>query len=300
MIATVTDPYAFPPSTCLDKLLSRAHSLCEPLGFEAGDANLYRYVGNGPTNATDPSGLVEAYVKNFLAATPALGGKVPPGWQVHHTYQQALAEGAVLPGINVHDAQYLRAVDPKMHKEIGVIQTNFWEQQKQAFKCRKISEVVKNPDFDIELLKKHMKDIEDTYDNLWIKPGATHEEIKATFAAVKEGSDAVSSGRRITTTLNKLGVPLGVFTVFSLITDNVALAKNIVVPDAETQAATNRMLEQYRFSLQMAMDKHSLTRTRVNLLGNSVHSYLTHLKVDVRITNTLAKQFAIIEAECAN
>jgi len=29
----------------------------DPIGFDAGDANLYRYVGNGPTNATDPSGL---------------------------------------------------------------------------------------------------------------------------------------------------------------------------------------------------------------------------------------------------
>ncbi len=31
----------------------------DPIGFEAEDANLYRYVGNEPTNATDPSGLVE-------------------------------------------------------------------------------------------------------------------------------------------------------------------------------------------------------------------------------------------------
>jgi RHS repeat-associated protein len=29
----------------------------DPLGFDAGDSNLYRYVNNGPTNATDPSGL---------------------------------------------------------------------------------------------------------------------------------------------------------------------------------------------------------------------------------------------------
>ena len=28
----------------------------DPIGFEAGDANLRRYVGNSPTNATDPSG----------------------------------------------------------------------------------------------------------------------------------------------------------------------------------------------------------------------------------------------------
>jgi uncharacterized protein RhaS with RHS repeats len=29
----------------------------DPLGFDAGDSNLYRYVGNNPTNATDASGL---------------------------------------------------------------------------------------------------------------------------------------------------------------------------------------------------------------------------------------------------
>jgi hypothetical protein len=31
----------------------------DPLGFGAGDSNLDRYVGNGPTNGTDPSGLEE-------------------------------------------------------------------------------------------------------------------------------------------------------------------------------------------------------------------------------------------------
>ena len=30
----------------------------DPKGFAAGDQNLYRYVNNGPTNATDPSGLL--------------------------------------------------------------------------------------------------------------------------------------------------------------------------------------------------------------------------------------------------
>src|SRR5213078_4888698 len=40
----------------------------DPKGFGAGDRNLYRYVGNGPTDAVDPSGLdagipPEAYAK---------------------------------------------------------------------------------------------------------------------------------------------------------------------------------------------------------------------------------------------
>jgi RHS repeat-associated protein len=30
----------------------------DPLGFDAGDVNLYRYVGNSPTNSKDPLGLV--------------------------------------------------------------------------------------------------------------------------------------------------------------------------------------------------------------------------------------------------
>ena len=31
----------------------------DPIGFAAGDGNLYRYVGNGPTTSGDPSGLKE-------------------------------------------------------------------------------------------------------------------------------------------------------------------------------------------------------------------------------------------------
>ena len=44
----------------------------DPIGFAAGDANLYRYVGNGPTNATDPSGLQE---KPDLSPDPVLSDK---------------------------------------------------------------------------------------------------------------------------------------------------------------------------------------------------------------------------------
>jgi len=38
----------------------------DPIGFEAGDANTRRYVGNSPTNATDPSGLID--VSRFMLA----------------------------------------------------------------------------------------------------------------------------------------------------------------------------------------------------------------------------------------
>jgi hypothetical protein len=39
----------------------------DPIGFEGGDSNLYRYVANTPTNATDPSGLF-LYAKDEATA----------------------------------------------------------------------------------------------------------------------------------------------------------------------------------------------------------------------------------------
>ncbi|MBK8812778.1 MAG: RHS repeat-associated core domain-containing protein [Acidobacteria bacterium] len=34
----------------------------DPIGFAGGDFNLYGYVGNGPLNRTDPSGLIDPSV----------------------------------------------------------------------------------------------------------------------------------------------------------------------------------------------------------------------------------------------
>ncbi len=39
----------------------------DPLGFDAGDSNLYRYVNNDPTEATDPSGMDYLNINNGIA-----------------------------------------------------------------------------------------------------------------------------------------------------------------------------------------------------------------------------------------
>jgi RHS repeat-associated protein len=51
----------------------------DPIGFEAGDGNLYRYVGNGPIDRTDPSGLftlgdISDETLAFLLSNPDVGG----------------------------------------------------------------------------------------------------------------------------------------------------------------------------------------------------------------------------------
>jgi RHS repeat-associated protein len=45
----------------------------DPIGFEAGDSNLYRYVGNQPTTLTDPTGLEPPRVRNNEFEPPIFG-----------------------------------------------------------------------------------------------------------------------------------------------------------------------------------------------------------------------------------
>ncbi len=47
-----------------------------PLGFDAGDANLYRYVRNAPTDATDPSGLKVEVDGTPMAKNDAVYNKI--------------------------------------------------------------------------------------------------------------------------------------------------------------------------------------------------------------------------------
>jgi RHS repeat-associated protein len=48
----------------------------DPIGFAAGDANLYRYVGNSPTNATDPDGLEQRRSVNDFYILDVIGQRV--------------------------------------------------------------------------------------------------------------------------------------------------------------------------------------------------------------------------------
>ena len=60
----------------------------DPLGFEAGDVNTYRYVGNGPGNGLDPSGLQDIGERSAKAGAALAGLQwdfpsppTPPKWQ---------------------------------------------------------------------------------------------------------------------------------------------------------------------------------------------------------------------------
>jgi len=57
----------------------------DPIGFAAGDANLYRYAGNGPTTKTDPSGLFGVDF-HFYTIYSLLRAR---GWEHQSSYEVA-------------------------------------------------------------------------------------------------------------------------------------------------------------------------------------------------------------------
>jgi RHS repeat-associated protein len=70
----------------------------DPIGFAAGDVNQYRYVGNGPTNATDPSGLdppLSPMGPGSHIYDPGYGGKQLPAFVKRPT---GVEEGGVFKG----------------------------------------------------------------------------------------------------------------------------------------------------------------------------------------------------------
>jgi hypothetical protein len=58
------------------------------------------------------------YRTNFYDENP----DTPADYQVHHSLPQKYADGLAQDGINVHETQYLRGVDPGFHRLI----TNEW------------------------------------------------------------------------------------------------------------------------------------------------------------------------------
>jgi uncharacterized protein RhaS with RHS repeats len=74
----------------------------DPLGFAAGDANLYRYVGNNPVNDTDPTGLADDKSPLQIAKdsiTNSDFGKTKEGKKVLKKIEQSrIIEGGVDDG----------------------------------------------------------------------------------------------------------------------------------------------------------------------------------------------------------
>jgi RHS repeat-associated protein len=69
----------------------------DPLGFDAGDSNLYRYVNNAPTSASDPSGLVDWYYHTAGPNSGAPTNSLPQGVRVFGNRSATVGKWAFNP-----------------------------------------------------------------------------------------------------------------------------------------------------------------------------------------------------------
>jgi RHS repeat-associated protein len=91
-----------------------------PLGFDAGDYNLYRYAFNSPTNLTDPSGesvIVVTAVIGGIAIVIKVADYVWTTWDIWQSYRVLRDDCAsdvekLLAGLNIALAVVLEAAEP--------------------------------------------------------------------------------------------------------------------------------------------------------------------------------------------
>jgi len=103
----------------------------DPLGFVAGDTNLYRRVGNSPVNATDPSGLADEWAQQAAGRNvPAAGwtGLTVSGGETSKIHEVTPAPATNYPGItagnipNRYFSERVKAIaDANRDNAMGVI-----------------------------------------------------------------------------------------------------------------------------------------------------------------------------------
>ncbi len=266
----------------------------DPIGFDGGDTNLYRYVGSSPTNATDPTGEAD-YRGTFAGATPAM----PKDWQVHHMAQQIdrIAERFLAErNIDVNALPNLRGISQPMHTEISAIQRKFWAQQANKYGSYAAA-YDKTPLSEVEGLNSA---IEETYGPFMLKAGGTLEEIKD-IASRLPGAESriVGKAQRINGVLAKVGVSLGALGVFGLFWTNATLAKNIVAPSARVRAALDDLLSVYGVCYDEALNG-TLTAAKFSVLHDKLSEYMNAAGLDGRVQSAINEAFTWKWADMAN
>jgi RHS repeat-associated protein len=188
----------------------------DPISFAAGDANLYRYVGNHSSMASDPSGLAEFPT---------------PTTQWHHLLPREFELLFKNLGINIHDAEWGWIIDVEYHKELHKTWNS--EFQKLIDDCGKRGTYVTKDD----VLKLH-KELMSKYSHI-LRNGVQANKsywqwLSWRSRIVAAGQEALQSGVGKTLTFaSKVGKVTTVVTVvITLTNDGVLAAAESGVKDA--------------------------------------------------------------------
>lgn len=109
-----------------------------PLGFQAGDENLYRFVGNSPTNATDPSGqspiiscTLTPQQQTQIDRLQALLNAAPPVQTPAPSKQSYLDALGLKPKIQIPDGSGKLADKPRDRTQAGTVPLTPEQQRQQ-------------------------------------------------------------------------------------------------------------------------------------------------------------------------
>jgi RHS repeat-associated protein len=108
----------------LDLVLARWISQ-DPKSFAAGDTNLYRYVGNHPSYATDPSGLAEWDPKVIREAIRAADSDFAALFDYHVVTLEPTKESSPIVGYALPSYRYINAYYPENWSNEQVIDAIF-------------------------------------------------------------------------------------------------------------------------------------------------------------------------------
>ena len=197
---------------------------------------------------------------------------MPKDWWVHHMYQAhpPIANRFKMElGIDVHDAKYLRGVDPKLHDEIDDLQRKFWRKQLKTYGPRVYF------DTPMDEIVKFYEQIDETYKDLYVKVGASSAEVQRIQRQLsKPRFFQLGKPVRINKTLRRAGIPLGALGGFSSILENATFAKNIVAPPDRVQRALDEFLFHYATAYEEALTRGYVDKNTWYHLEGSLRKYM--------------------------
>ncbi len=93
----------------------------DPIGFSAGDVNLYRYVGNAPGDATDPSGLIPPLTyPNFKGGTNEISASISfsEDFATSTASWYAWSTSSIHMTVNPNDPEKWKIIHEKFKKDL--------------------------------------------------------------------------------------------------------------------------------------------------------------------------------------
>jgi len=230
------------------------------------------------------------YRKAFKDATP----KLPKDFEVHHIFEKGreilAARFRKELNIDLNDLDNLRGVPEKVHDEISAIQSKFWAAKAKEYGGSYTEAYKRVP---LAEVRKLQAEIEATYKSLWVKSGASAQEIAAVEKRLKNQRLMNLRPARIEGTLKNAGLAVTGFAIFTMIADNVALTNNIANPSPQVQAALDNMLKWYAAVYETRTTRGFVTKEQWGALQDATMKYLNVAGFDNRIKALFLHEFEL-------